>query len=183
MRREERGTVQGPVKKQQPDGMSHRGQPYSTKSKHPPATGAVLPRFCRQFSLLKGQHEGQNMSVPPVACKVPAYHSTVQLSHIEQRLRLSHGTGLRSTPRMAAQQDTGTRGSRVPPHDTTQHIEEEQEEELQPHLELGIVWTDGRTLERSLLLNLATSDITPQGAGSIQAAWGGGPLSCQRGFP
>ena len=25
MRREERGTVQGPVKKQQPDGMSHRG--------------------------------------------------------------------------------------------------------------------------------------------------------------
>ena len=30
MRREERVTVQGPVKKQQPDGMSHRGAPQST---------------------------------------------------------------------------------------------------------------------------------------------------------
>ena len=34
MRREERVTVQGPVKEQQPDGMSHRGLPKATCTLH-----------------------------------------------------------------------------------------------------------------------------------------------------
>ena len=45
MRREERVTVQGPVKKQQPDGMSHRGggggwthPPIPPRPTHPPPT-------------------------------------------------------------------------------------------------------------------------------------------------
>ena len=36
MRREERVTVQGPVKEQQPDGMSHRGLPRGLYQRHPP---------------------------------------------------------------------------------------------------------------------------------------------------
>ena len=50
MRREERGTVQGPVKKQQPDGMSHRGgasqafvdemQPELARHEHHPRLAA-----------------------------------------------------------------------------------------------------------------------------------------------
>ena len=42
MRRDERVTVQGPVKEQQPDGMSHRGL----------AIYRDLPQFCRDFSVL-----------------------------------------------------------------------------------------------------------------------------------
>ena len=40
MRREERVTVQGPVKKQQPDGMSHRG---GGLCRHPTQPGAAVP--------------------------------------------------------------------------------------------------------------------------------------------
>ena len=46
MRREERVTVQGPVKEQQPDGMSHRGgsqtHPPTPLNPHPPPTPVFL---------------------------------------------------------------------------------------------------------------------------------------------
>ena len=63
MRREERVTVQGPVKEQQPDGMSHRGMPPPLPNASPPGPPAALlspwraarcacalQRTCRRFS-------------------------------------------------------------------------------------------------------------------------------------
>ena len=46
MRRDERVTVQGPVKEQQPDGMSHRGGALENEleSPHPQAQPNFLPR-------------------------------------------------------------------------------------------------------------------------------------------
>ena len=45
MRREERVTVQGPVKEQQPDGMSHRGVPPPPLDPPPPQTkGTIVGR-------------------------------------------------------------------------------------------------------------------------------------------
>ena len=46
MRREERVTVQGPVKEQQPDGMSHRGAPPWTPS--PPPLDPPPPKEARR---------------------------------------------------------------------------------------------------------------------------------------
>ena len=42
MRREERVTVQGPVKEQQPDGMSHRGDPSPKTPSPPPQTKVTI---------------------------------------------------------------------------------------------------------------------------------------------
>ena len=49
MRREERVTVQGPVKEQQPDGMSHRGQGYIGRGEVPPPLGC--PAYGQPLSL------------------------------------------------------------------------------------------------------------------------------------
>ena len=48
MRREERVTVQGPVKEQQSDGMSHRG----CKTPYPPPTNPPTPFKLRKSSVL-----------------------------------------------------------------------------------------------------------------------------------
>ena len=53
MRREERVTVQGPVKKQQPDGMSHRGGVGPLFQTPPPPELAglgirAIPAFCER---------------------------------------------------------------------------------------------------------------------------------------
>ena len=45
MRREERVTVQGPVKEQQPDGMSHRGVPMALCDIHVAGCGEHLPAW------------------------------------------------------------------------------------------------------------------------------------------
>ena len=47
MRREERGTVQGPVKEQQPEGMSHRGRGGSGGGPGSHSAGRSAARWCR----------------------------------------------------------------------------------------------------------------------------------------
>ena len=42
MRREDRVTVQGPVKEQQPDGMSHGGDPFPKTPFPPPQTKVTI---------------------------------------------------------------------------------------------------------------------------------------------
>ena len=57
MRREERVTVQGPVKEQQPDGMSHRGQISPLVDKHIPAPGGVLVEGAFLFSFFSPKNK------------------------------------------------------------------------------------------------------------------------------
>ena len=59
MRREERVTVQGPVKEQQPDGMSHRGGgglPY-----HPPRRAIFFPPCLSRSSALWSPHANRTV--------------------------------------------------------------------------------------------------------------------------
>ena len=59
MRREERVTVQGPVKEQQPDGMSHRGfEPQDGGGRGGSENGLPSPRAC--FVLTRCRSDGRN---------------------------------------------------------------------------------------------------------------------------
>ena len=64
MRREERVTVQGPVKEQQPDGMSHRG----ARSSHGTLLGDLDGRQSWQRILQEGTRIEQEQEQEPHQC-------------------------------------------------------------------------------------------------------------------
>ena len=124
MRREERVTVQGPVKEQQPDGMSHRGTTPPPPPLYPPlpptlsSISVCHPRCClwlRPVRLLPLLRPPPSPCPFPSPCHVPRQpngHGDVRVRHCPT----TSGTGARRPAPACARRAHGAGPGALRPH-------------------------------------------------------------------
>ena len=121
MRREERVTVQGPVKEQQPDGMSHRGTPPPTISTPAPNPVLHLRVSPPVLPLAPARPPTPAAASPPSPCPFPSPCHVPRQPNGHGDVRVRHcpttsGTGARRPAPACARRAHGAGPGALRPH-------------------------------------------------------------------